>query len=155
MTRGIQLILAAMWILAACGAPQAKDGASGGDGQSVIEKVIAVDWALEEIADPAGQGDPTTRVSLALTDETGSTNVVAMSEIAGRCSEPTATGPGAQGDDLLRLSCRHSAGGTELRIRRYGSDLILLRAPAGEGELSFEEGGRVTVPSDAAVRAKQ
>ena len=153
MTRGTWLILAATWIFAACGSPQAKD--SGGDGEPPPDLVIAVDWALEEIADPAGQGDPRTRVSLALTNETGATNVEPMGDYAGRCTEPSATGPGARGDDLLLLSCRHSEGGTELRVRRYGSALVLLRAPASDGELAFEEGGRVAIPTGAQVRAKE
>ena len=155
--RAVCFIVAAVWLLAACGSRQGKGGSNGsGEGDNAppaLEQVIAVDWALEEITMLSGAVK--TKVSLSLTDETGATDVEYMSEFAGRCSEP-ASGPGAVGEDLLHLSCRDETSGTELRVRRYGTSLVLLRAPTGgPGELSFEEAGRVAVPPGATVRAKQ
>lgn len=140
---------------AGCGARHLDSGT--GDGQTTAtEPVIAVGWALEETAGRSSQSAVTTRVSLSLTDETGATEVEYMGEFTGRCHEPS-TGSGAQGQVILVLSCSHPGGGTELRIRRYGAALILLRAPTGQGPagLSFEEAGRVTIPNGASVRAKR
>lgn len=153
MTRYRSLLLILALALVACGSKQQAD--SSGGGPPALEQVIAVDWGLEESDDP-GSGALRTRVSLTLTDETGAATVEPIGDFAGRCSE-SGSGPGSRGDALLALSCRDGDSGTELRLRRHVDALIVLRAPIGPDftELSFEEAGRVAIPTGASVRVKQ
>ena len=151
MTRYGTAIGIMVLVLAGCGSKQKSDDGGG----PALQQVIAVDWGLEQHSDP-GSDAVRTRVSLTLTDETGATTVEPMGEFPGRCSE-SGTGPGSGADAILSLSCRDGDRGTELRLRRHGDALILLRAPVDPDfpELSFEEAGRVAIPTGAGVRARQ
>ena len=159
MTRQTWIVLgiAALALVAACGPRQSDRSENKSQPSSSLSsgQTIAVEWSLAEISDPDGVNQPKTRVSITVTDQTGSARVEPMGEFLGRCGE--VAGPGARGDAVLALSCRHQNGGIELRVRRYGAALVLLRAPTGPGygELSFEEAGRIEIPPGATVRATQ
>ncbi|MEM9494117.1 MAG: hypothetical protein AAGC55_33535, partial [Myxococcota bacterium] len=80
-------------------------GAGAGDetGPEPPAQVIAVAWALSPIS--AADGSVTaTRVSLALTNEVGATEVRSITEVPGTCTE-RALGPGAQHEGVIALTC--------------------------------------------------
>lgn len=114
-----------------------------------LQQVVAVSWVLEPLPDSGGV--PQIRISLALTDETGATNIQSISQISGQCSKVAPV----QKDAVIAVRCTHGDSGAQLEVRRFGAELVILRAPIfpDEAELSFEEYQRFPIPHGAAVRA--
>lgn len=146
------LLLAAASI--ACGSRRVGATDTSTPGQKTparLEQTVVVAWVLED--GPPQASAPSTRVALSLTDETGATSIEAVGELPGRCQEIQA------GSGLLAAECDAGPIRTHLRVRRYGGELIIVRASVEQqgvlDESAFEELVRIAVPAGATIRASE
>ncbi len=155
---GFAALVAALVAAPGCGSkskPASTPGDGDGDGPAtpVITAQTLLGWGLTGYNPEAAT--PTTSVYLEVTDHHGATQSYPMGEVAAPCN------PGAgNADDIITvLFCQRDGKGAEYRaVYRGGAEIIVLRrwvAPdddPAELELSFQEVGRVPVPTGSKVK---
>jgi hypothetical protein len=143
-------------LLAACGASKA-----GGAGPGEPDRVKPappptrlLHLALEYVVLDPDEEPPTSRVSLIVTDETGSARREIIGEFTGGCSDVSLRARGEKLAPIMGLDCWWAGAGVKLRVVERRGVLNVMRAEVDEGsdDVSFEPLKSIELPPGTAVK---